>query len=195
MNQSLDRRGCDLEEVEETRAKEGSQGADGADGGADKADEGAEQLRLLRKELDALSLSLRSDPRESPGTSAWAPAEPASAEPASEPVFEARPWRADALPKPLEREVPEVPCGPCGLARFAAGAEPEVAAPAQRDMRSLGSYPPGAVIDPGGLASKGEPGRVGGWFFAPRVRKATPMHERYVMHRGLKEAPRSLMAR
>ncbi|CAE7220840.1 hypothetical protein AK812_SmicGene4497 [Symbiodinium microadriaticum] len=149
LNQSLDRRGCDLEEVEETRAKEGSQGADGADGGADKADEGAEQLRLLRKELDALSLSLRSDPRESPGTSAWAPAEPASAEPASEPVFEARPWRADALPKPLEREVPEVPCGPCGLARFAAGAEPEVAAPAQRDMRSLGSYPPGAVIDPG----------------------------------------------
>ncbi|CAE7613552.1 unnamed protein product [Symbiodinium sp. CCMP2456] len=135
LNQSLDRRGrgCELPEEEGASAARGDGEADGEADGAE-----GEEMRLLRKELEALSLSLRS-------VRSRTSVEP-SVEPPSEPVFEAR--RADELRTPPEREVPEVPCGPCGLAR-PAGSDPAVAAPAQRDIHSLGSYPPGAVIDPG----------------------------------------------
>ena len=148
MNRSLDRRGVgcsNLDPEAEPARKTPGEESEVAKGVQVSEADGAEQMRLLRKELEALSLSLQHgtdrDQREEGGESRTStePARPAS------PVFEA-PRRSEAV----FREP-----GTSGLApgpRTGPAVATPAAALAQRDMGSLGSYPPGAVIDPGGLA-------------------------------------------
>ncbi|CAE7767061.1 unnamed protein product [Symbiodinium sp. CCMP2592] len=145
LNRSLDRRGvgCSNLDLEAEPASEtpGEESEVRKSVEVSEAD-GAEQMRLLRKELEALSLSLQhgtnQNQKEEGGESRTStePARPAS------PVFEA-PRRSEAV----FREP-----GTSGLApgpRTGPAVAMLAATLAQRDMGSLGSYPAGSVIDPG----------------------------------------------